>query len=192
MRRTIGAAACALALSACDGAPTGPTAQTRIEARVQDSPGQSSVSGTFAGNFFASVWDGDRWVDLGTPNGITVPVQQSGASTVHGEQSAPTGSYSRARLVLQGVTARVARGSVVGGITLANDATVTLGGSDQRVELTASVDSFALRDDPSTRRVVVFDLRSAVWLSGAVVQAGLVEDSTLQAAVSASTRTESR
>src|SRR5919106_3022614 len=106
MRIVILVAIVTLPSAACDDSPTGPTAQTRVDARVQDSPGSSAtVTGTLAGNFFASIWDGSRWVDLGSPNGITVALQSAGASTtVHGEQSVPEGSYSRVRLVLQGVT----------------------------------------------------------------------------------------
>jgi hypothetical protein len=103
-----------VASTACDDSPTGPTAQPRVDARVRDTPG-SSVTGTLAGNFSASIWDGSRWVSLGSPNGITVTLQASGATTtVHGEQSAPAGSYDRVRLVLQSVTANIARGSPIG------------------------------------------------------------------------------
>lgn len=178
----------------CGDSPTGPSAGTRVEARIQDSPSSSpTITGTLAGNFSASVWDGNRWIDLGSPNGITVALQSAGASTtVHGEQSVATGSYGRVRLVLQGVTARVARGSTIGGTTLTTDTTVTLGGSDQRVEISVSVDSFLVESDPSMRRAIVFDLRSNQWLTIAAVQTGQVDDASLQAAVTASTRAERR
>lgn len=183
-----------LVCGSCGDSPTGPSAGTRVEARIQDSPGSSpAITGTLAGNFLASVWDGNRWIDLGSPNGITVPLQSSGASTtVHGEQSVPAGSYGRVRLVLQGVTARIARGSTIGGTTLTNDATVRLGGSDQRVEISVSVDSFSVETDPSMRRVIVFELRSQQWLTTSALQSGQADDAGIQAAVAASTRAERR
>jgi hypothetical protein len=173
--------------SACGDSPSEPSAQARVEARIQDSQG-TSVTGTLAGNFFTSVWDGSRWVDLGSPNGITVALQSPGSSTsVHGEQSVPAGSYSRVRLVLQGVTARLAGGSVIGGVALGSDTTLRLGGSDQRAELVASVDTFTVENQSSTRRVIVLDLRSSRWLTSNAVQSGQVEDSALENAFAAST-----
>jgi len=94
--------------------------------------------------------------------------------------------------VFQGVTARVARGSTIGGTTLANDATLTLGGSDQRVEMSASVDTFSVQSTAGIRRVIVFELRSQQWLTAAAVQAGVVEDGALQSTIAATTRTEPR
>ncbi len=180
--------AVALASAACDDdSPTGPIAQTRVDARVQDSTGSSTVTGTFAGNFQASMWDGDRWVDLGSPNGITVGLQSGASVTVHGEQSVPSGSYSRVRLILQGVSVLVAAGSRVGGTTLTNSATVALGGSDQRVELVVSVSSFSVGDDPTAERIIVFDLHSSQWLTSSVVQSGQVDDAALRASITAST-----
>jgi hypothetical protein len=93
---------------------------------------------------------------------------------------------------LQGVTARIARGSVVAGTTLTSDATVSLGGSDQRAELIVDVGAFQVEADASIRRVVEFDVRSALWLTSGALQAGRVEDAALQAAVTATTRTEAR
>ena len=187
-----GLAVILIACAACSDSPTGPIAQTRVEAHVQDSPGPGTVAGTFAGNFSASVWDGDEWVALGSPNGITVALQSGALTTVHGEQSVPAGSYSRVRLVLQDVTARVASGSSIGGTTLTSDRTITLGGSNQRVDLAISVSSFDVGDDPAIRRRIVFDLRSAQWLTSNVVQSGVVDDAALQSAVTASTVVEPR
>jgi hypothetical protein len=85
---------------------------------------------------------------------------------------------------------RHARG--IGGTTLSNDVTLTLGGSHQRAEISVPVDSFSVEPSASVRRVIVFDLRSQQWLTAAVRQSGLAEDAALQAAATAATRTENR
>lgn len=176
---------------ACDS-PTGPSGDTRVNAFVRDSPGSQPVTGTLAGNFQAAI-EGNGWANLGSLNGITVTLQSASASTtVHGDQSVAPGSYTRVRLILQGVTARVARGSVIGGSALANDATITLGGSDGRAELIVDVATFQVEADASIRRVVEFDMRSPLWLTASAVQAGRVEDAALQAAITATTRSETR
>jgi hypothetical protein len=193
MRIAGAALAVALISSACSDSPVGPSSGTRVEAVVQDSPaGSPTVTGTLAGNVSASVWDGDRWSDIGSPNGITMPLQTTGRSTtVHGQASIPSASYSRVRLVLQGVTARIARGSVIGGTTLTADVNLPLGGSDERVELIVSVDTFSVQPDSSIRRVIVFELRSQQWLTAQALQSNRVDDAAMQAAVTAITRAES-
>ena len=126
----------AVMTSACGDSPTEPSSGTRVEAIVQDSATNPSVTGPLAGDVFASLWDGNGWVDVGSSNGITIPLQTSGRSTtVHGEASVPSGSYTRVRLVFRGVAARIARGSVIAGSTLANDTRVALGGTDERAEM---------------------------------------------------------
>jgi hypothetical protein len=184
----------ALSAAACGDSPSGPSAGTRVEAVIQDAAAASAtVTGTLAGNISASLWNGDRWMDMGSPNGITIPLQVAArTTTVHGETSVPSSSYSRVRLVFQGVTARISRGSVVEGTPLAGDATIVLGGSDQRVELTVPVSTFAVEANAPVRHVVVFDLRSQQWLTASSLQAGRVEDAALQAAVTATIRAENR
>lgn len=190
--------------AACGSSPAGPTAQTRIDVSVGDLTNPKlgtpvpvpTVTGTLSGDFAAGVWDGSRWVSLGSPNRTTVPLQLPvflGSPTIiHGEQTAPAGTYDRVRLILQGVTATIARGSGFGGITLSSDTTIQLGGSDRHVELLPSVTRFALEDDPSVRRVIVFELHSQQWLTASAAQSGQVEDQALQAAVSVTTRIEPR
>ena len=183
----------AVALSSCGDSTTSPSASGRVEAVIQDSSA-SGVTGSIAGNVSASIWDDDdeRWVDLGSPNRITVPLQDGGrTTTIHGEQSVSPASYSRARITFQGVTARVARGSVVGGTTLVNDMSVTLGGADQRADITVPV-SFSVNEDAAMRHTVIFDLRSHVWLTAAALQAGRIEDAALQSAVNVATRIDPR
>jgi hypothetical protein len=186
--------AAALLTAACGDSPAGPSSGTRVEAIVFDTPITSpTATGSLAGNVSASLWDGSRWHDLGSPNGITIPLQISGRSTtVHGEASVASTSYDRVRLVLQGVTARIARGSTIGGTTLTADTTIVLGGSDQRAELSLSVGSFSVEPTASVRRILAFELRSQQWLTAQALQSGRIEDSALQGAVTASTRMESR
>lgn len=180
----------ALAISACGDSPIGPTTSGRVEAQIQDSPsGNVTVTGTLSGNVFASVGNGSRWMDIGSPNGITIALQIAGrTTTIHGEGKVATGSFSRVRVVFQGVTARIAGGSRIGDQTLASDTSLVLGGSDQRAEISVPVDSFVIESDTSVRRVIVFELRSHQWLTTTALQSGQVEDSALQAAVTASTR----
>jgi len=178
------------------GACTDPGASGlgRAEGLVQDVPPVGPVvTGSLAGDVHVSLSaDGTRWADLGSPNGITIPLQVAGTTTVHGEQDAPAGSYNRVRLVFQGVTARLNSGSNVGGVVLTSDVTVSLGGSDQRVELIVPVPAFTVEADPTVQRTVLFELRSSLWLTPAILQTGLVEDAALQGAVLASTRLDPR
>src|SRR6185295_2921402 len=73
----------AAALVGCDDSPAAPMAQTRIDVRVRDfiNPKLGNlvplpvVNGTLSGNFAASMWDGSQWVNVGSPNATTVPLQ---------------------------------------------------------------------------------------------------------------------
>jgi hypothetical protein len=181
----------AVAGASCGDSTMGPSATGRVEAVIEDSS-TSGVTGTIAGNISASIWDGDRWVDLGSPNGITVLLQGgSRTTTIHGEQSVAPVEYSRTRITFQGVTARLASGSVVSGTTLVSDANVVLGGADQRAEITAPI-SITIDANTLVRHTVIFDLRSQLWLTLGAVQAGRVEDAPLQAAITASARVDPR
>ena len=181
-------------------------AQTRIDVRVRDfiNPKLGNlvplpvVNGTLSGNFAASMWDGSQWVNVGSPNATTVPLQVISAridaapTTIQGQQRAPHGSYSRVRLILQGVTANIAAGSGFGGITLSSDTTIRLGGNDHYVELPVAVVPFSLEDHSSVTRVILFDLGSQKWLTRTAAESGQVEDEALQALIGASTSLEPR
>lgn len=167
----------------------------RAEGFLQDPPsGTPTMSGSLAGNVHVSISaDGLTWVDLGSPNGITVPLQlAASATTVHGEVDAPAGAYSRVRLTFEGVTARVLSGSTIQGTTITADVNVPLGGSDGRVEVVIPVPGFTVDADPQSQRTIVFDLRSTLWLTLAAIQAGAVLDAALQGAVLATTRVDPR
>ena len=180
-------------LAGC-GEPTG-TASGRAEALIQDTPtGVPTVTGTLQGNIFASLSaDGIQWQDLGSPNGITVTLQAIGSSTtVHGQQDAPTATYDRVRLVFNGVTVTVLAGSMIDGTTLTSNATLSLGGTDNRVEIVVAVPQFAVEADPSIQRTIIFELHSQAWLTAAALQTGQIEDAAIQAAVTTSTRLDPR
>jgi hypothetical protein len=108
--RVISAVIVGVAFAACGGSPTDPSALTRVDVRVGDLmiaklglpvPAPLGVTGTLSGNFAASIWDGSRWVSLGSPHSMAVGLQllvyTNAPTTVHGEQSAPAGSYDRAK-----------------------------------------------------------------------------------------------
>ena len=182
-----------VALTACSD-PTG-SGMGRAEGLIEDVPTATpTLTGSLAGNVHVSLSaDGLAWVDLGSPNGITVPLQLAGsATTVHGEVDGPIGTYSRVRLTFDGVTALILSGSTIGGTTLTTDANVTLGGPDGQVEIVIAVPSFTVDADPQVQRTIVFNLRSTLWLTLAAVQAGTVLDAALQGAVLASTRVDPR
>jgi hypothetical protein len=52
------------------------------------------------------------------------------------------------------------------------------------------VSTFSVQPDSSSRRVIVFELRSQQWLTAQALQSGRVEDASMQAAVTATTRAE--
>ncbi len=171
----------------------GPAAFGRAQGLVKD-PQTANFSGTVSGNVQVSISvDGSSWIDLGSLNGITIQLQSpTGDSTnVHGEQTAPTGSYGRARLTFRGAQANLDAGSVVGSTTLQSDANITLGGSDEEVAIEKSV-SFEVPSDTTLRRTIVFTLNSAAWITESSLQAGVVEDADLQSAIQVTTRTEPR
>lgn len=196
MRRfhRIGILAGILISAGCSDDPTG-SGMGLAEGLVADSPsGTPTYTGSLAGNVNVSLSsDGVQWVDLGSPNGITIPLQvASGATTVHGEEEAPAGSYTQVRLIFQGVSARILAGSVVGGTTLTSEASLALGGSDQRIEMVVTVPAFTVEADDDVRRTIVFDLHSQLWLTAAALQAGSVQDAAVQSAVTVTTRVDQR
>lgn len=200
MRRALGAAvvvAVAAGAAACgDDVPLG-LEEGGVEAFVGDEPEGSaalapashalvsSVSGTAAGDFQASISaDGETWVDLGSPNGITVQLQTTGErTTVHGRQTVPAGAYSRVRLVLSDVQVTVAAGSEIGGVVLDADATVQVA-ADEPWTIELQVPPFTVSAEADVE--VAFDLNSHAWLTSEAVQTGVASETEVRTAVSAS------
>jgi hypothetical protein len=182
----------ALAAAGCNDSTT--PGLGRAEALILDPPATApTVTGSLAGNTSASIsTDGTTWVDLGSPNGITVPLQAAGSATVHGGQDVPTGTYTRVRLIFEDVTARLTSGSVIGATTLTNNVDLPLGGTDQRIEVVVAVPAFTVEADAGIQRTIAFELRSHLWITAAALQTGTVTDATIQGAVLATTRVDNR
>lgn len=178
------------ALVAC-GDSVGPGTLGRAQGVITD-PATAGFSGTVSGNIQVSISsDGSTWVDLGSLNGITIMLQSNADTTnVHGEVSAPAGSYSQVRLTFSNVSAVLDAGSVIGNTTLANTQTVALGGTDQQAEVIKSL-NFSVTDNATVRTSLQYRLNSGSWLTEAALAAGFVEDDAL-AGITVSSQSEPR
>ncbi len=152
----------------------------------------AAFSGELSGDVQVSISSGGTsWFELGSLNGITIALQSdSDTSNVHGEQDAPVNTYSRVRLVLDGVGAELKAGSIIGNTTLASDVLVGLGGADRRVEIDKQVAPFSVLGDDAVRSSILFLLNSRLWITEASLQQGVVEDAAIQGAVTAVTRVD--
>ena len=159
-------------LTGCSSSTVGPD-EGSAEAFVSDDPAaQTTYAGTAAGDFFASVsTDGRTWANLGTPNGITVQLQSSDATTVHGAQGVPPAEYRWVRLSFRDVELKIAEGSTIGGTTFDEEQTVELA-PDEPGLVPIQVEPF--RIDEVSAALISFDLNSEEWLTAARVQAGTI------------------
>ena len=142
----------------------------------------SAFSGSIQGDFQTAISiDGETWVDLGSLNGISLALQSTGnEASVHGQQSVPVGTYTRVRLVMDGVDAELTAGSVIGTITLGVDTSVSIGtGGQVTIELTVA--PFTIQEETNAR--VVFDLNSEAWLTETAVTLGTAAESEVAANV---------
>lgn len=174
----------AILVGGCDDGPFAGSGSGRVEAEVRDTPnGASDFSGTAAGDFSVSIRStSGTWVDLGSPNGITVQLQSALATTVHGEQDVPAGRYDRVRLTLSDVTVSVDAGGEVGGTVLVTDRSTVVGGETPLIiELT--VPEFDAGEADGTVELS-FDLNVEEWLNGQAFNVGLVPNSSVEGRVS--------
>ena len=143
-----------------------------------------SFTGTAAGNMSVAIRStGGTWVELGSPNGITVPLQQTVGVSVHGTQSALSGSYDRVRLTIgSGIEVKVDAGSEIGQTTLQSDASATVA-TDDDVVIEITVAAFTVSETGTV--TVAFELNSEQWLDTASLDAGVVADPAVSAAVTA-------
>ncbi len=164
----------AVAFAACGDDPLDPNVTGLVDAVASDSPaGAAEFSGTAAGNFQASIRStGDEWVDVGTPNGITVALQSTTPTSVHGSTSVAAGTYNRVCLTLSGVTFTV----TTGGGGLNTGSAVAAGSADLALEV--SVPELTVSISGGTASVS-FDLSVEDWLTDAMLTAQVVADGDL-------------
>ena len=176
-------------------------ASGRIEAFVRDNPNSSSAnllssqalglapfSGSAAANANVSVSaDGQTWIDLGSPNGITIRLQASGDSTsVHGAGDLAAGTYTRVRLTLRNIALVVSAGANIGGVVLTSDTQINVGGSDRQVVIEKQVSAFTVTRTSTTR--IVFELNTEVWMTAQNAQDRTVDDAEVAGAATAAVR----
>lgn len=182
-----------------------PSQEGRAQGVVTDNPQKlstrplharsaSAFSGDLTTDAFVSLSvDGTTWVDLGSPNGITIKLQTTADSTnVHGEQGATIGTYTRIRLIMRDSEATIKAGSTIDTLTLTSDAKVKVGGTDQEVVIEKSVAAFQVRSDTSVRTTILFELNAEQWITEQSIQAGVVEDAAVQQATTVGIRTDPR
>ena len=166
--------ASAVAATACGDDGLDPDVTGLLNATVQDTPaGAAAFAGTIAGNMHVSIRStGGTWVDVGTPNGITVALQSTTPTSVHGSTSVAAGTYNRVRLTLSGVTFTV----TTGGGGLNTGSAVAAGSTD--LELEVSVPDFTVSASGGTVSVS-FDLSVEDWLTDAMLTAQVIADGDL-------------
>ncbi len=173
--------ASAVAATACGDDGLDPDVTGLLNATVQDTPaGAAAFAGTIAGNMHVSIRStGGTWVDVGTPNGITVALQSTTPTSVHGSTSVAAGTYDRVRLTLSGVTFTI----TTGGGGLNTGSAVAAGSSDLQLEV--SVSDFTVSTSAGTASVS-FDLNVEGWLTDAMLQAQVIADGDLTGQLTAS------
>jgi hypothetical protein len=173
-------------LTACGDDPAGPVEGQMNGAVVDLPPVASSYTGNIAGDFQFSVsTDGQTWVDVGTLNGITVLLQDSTETSMHGAQDAPTGAFRHVRMRLQAAEVTVDAGSEIDGTNYGSDMKVDVAQVEDLV-VERQVTSPAVGSDEAV--LVTFDLNSEVWLTAAVVNAGEAANAAIEPVVTVSTR----
>ena len=170
-----------VAATACGDDGVDPDVTGLVNAVVHDTPpGTVAFMGTAAGNMHVSIRStGGTWVDVGTPNGITVALQSTTPTSVHGSTSVAAGTYDRVRLTLSGVTFTVTTGG--GGL---NTGSAVAAGS-AALQLEVSVSDFTVSTSAGTASVS-FDLNVEDWLTSAMLTAQVIADGDLTGQLTAS------
>ena len=152
---------------------------------VHDTPGVSGAfTGTASGDFQLSIrLTEGPWVEVGSPNGITVDLQSTTPTTIHGSTSVPAGSYDRVRLTLSRVTFSVDAGGTIESTTLGAEASALAAGDlPLAIEISRS---FTVSTDGGTA-TVSFDLNVEDWLTNQMLSDGVIADGDLTGQFTAS------
>jgi hypothetical protein len=168
-------------LAACGDDPAGPV-EGQMNGAVVDRPAAASdFTGNMAGNYQFSVsTDGDTWVDVGTLNGITILLQDSTVTSMHGAQDAPTGAFRYVRMRARAAEVTIDAGSEIGGTNFPSDMKVEVAETEDLI-VERQVTSPAVGSDEAV--LVTFDLNSEAWLTVDVVNAGEASNSAIEPAV---------
>ena len=164
LRYTLFWAGIGLVTTGCGDGPLDPDVTGLVNAFVHDTPaGAAALTGTVAGNQHVSIRStGGTWIDVGSPNGITVALQSTPPTTVHGSTSVPAGSYDRVRLTLSSVTFSIDAGGTVESTVLDADASAVLAG-DADLALEISVTPFTVSTSGGTASIS-FDFNVENWI----------------------------
>lgn len=197
-----------LLLSALAGGcsdPAGPDGEGRVSAALTDAPSASQLASgpakaegpqaasSFQGQMTGSAQvyiysEAEGWVALGSPSNASVALQSASETTVHAQATVPAGSYTRVRLVLQGAAADIAAGADLGGLVLGASVSITMGGSDGRVEIEKSVQPFTV--SASSSATIRFDMNTQAWVNQTTAQAKAASDTEIASATTAKVESE--
>ena len=175
VRYSLLCAGVALIAAGCGEDGLDPDVTGIVDVVVHDNAASGAFEGTAAGNIYASIRStGGTWVDVGTPNGITVALQSTAptSTTVHGPSSVAAANYNRVRLTLSGVTFTVTTGG--GGL---NTGSAQAAGSAD-LELEISVPEFTVSTEAG-QASVSFDLNVEAWLTDQMLSDGVIPDGAL-------------
>lgn len=141
----------------------------------------ATFSGSMTSTAHVEIYSETRgWVQLGSPNRVTMQMQSGSETTVHASSQAEADTYTRVRLVLDDADATIEAGSVIGSVTLDGNVQIRVGGSDGRVTIEKSVSSFTVSANSSTR--LVFDLNSEAWVDSQSAESETASDAEVQSA----------
>lgn len=200
---TLTATMLTLVVAACSDA-TGPE-EGRVTAVLTDAPSGSQVAyysarsdqpmaaSSFQGQLSGSAQvfiysEAHGWVELGSPASANMTLQSSNETTVHAQASVPAGSYTRVRLVLDGGSANIAAGGTLGGLVLSAAVSISVGGSDGRVEIEKNVQPFTVT--ASSTAMIRFDMNSEHWCNESNAQSETAPDGDVQSATTAQVEEE--
>ena len=130
--------------------------------------------------------DGATWVPLGLVTPKSIQLQHATANSVHGPDHAPTGVYTRARLVLQNAIVLVAAGSTFGSVTVTNPVNITVVGTGQGIVIEKEIPAISVQVEGGLGPTITFDLNAETWITAQAVDGRSVAESQVQQAVSVS------
>ena len=174
-----------LVTAGCGDDPLNPDVTGLVNAFVHDTPaGVAAFTGTVTGNQHVSIRStGGTWIDVGSPNGITVALQSTTPTTVHGSTSVPAGSYDQVRLTLSSVTFSIDAGGTVESTVLDADASAVVAGN-ANLALEISVTPFTVSTSGGTASIS-FDFNVENWIDLQSLNDGVIPDGRITGQVTA-------